>query len=108
MYFDMTPIEKFKLLDELFSLRKADEELMESERKLSDRKRLDDLLDSFQVANAELYALRVRLSDLLKQLATKDAENASLREKLKLSRRNLYGNKNQRGLFGQEEGSDIP
>lgn len=45
----MTPIEKSKLIDELFSLRKADQELLES-----DRKRLGDLLDSFQAANVEL------------------------------------------------------
>lgn len=55
--------------DELFSLRRADQEHLESYRK-----RLDDLLDSFQTANVELHGLCVQLSDLLKQLAAKDAE----------------------------------
>lgn len=106
-YSDMTPIEKSKLIDELFSLRKADQELMESERKRmeSDRKRLDDLLDSFQAANVELSGFRVQLSELLKQLAAKDAENASLREELKLSRKNLYGKKSQRGCSSKKKDS---
>lgn len=90
---DMTPKEKSKLIDEQVSLRKIDQESIESERKLmeSDRKRLDDLLESFQAANIELRALRVQLFELLQQLAAKDAKNASLKEKLKLSRKNLYG-----------------
>lgn len=69
----------------------------------SDRKRLDDLLDSFQAANVELRGLCVQLSELLKQLAAKDAENASLREELKLSRKNLYGKKNQCGCSSKKK-----
>lgn len=103
----MTPIEKSKLIDELFSLRKADQGLMESERKRmeTERKRLDDLLDSFQVVNVELRTLRVQLSDLLNQLAAKDAENASLREELKLSRKNLYGKKSRHGCSSKKKDS---
>lgn len=93
----MTHLEKSKLIDELFSLHKANRELMVSERKRveADRKRLYDLFDSFQVANVELRVLRVQFSEVLKQLATKDAENASLKEELKLGRSNLYGKKSQ-------------
>lgn len=101
----MAPIEKSKLIDKLVSLRKVDQERIESERKLmeSDRKRLDDLLESFQAANIELRALRVQLSEILQQLAAKDAENTSLKEELKLSRKNLYGKKSQRGCSGKKK-----
>lgn len=100
----MTPIEKSKLIDELFSLRKADQELMGSERKRmeTERKRLDDLLDSFQAVNVELRGLRVQFPELLNQLAVKDAEKC-------LSERGTEAEPQEEPawLFVQEEGLGI-
>lgn len=100
----MTTIEKSKLIDELVCLRKVERDCIESDRKRieSNSKSFDYLLNSFQMANIELCALRVQLSELLKQLTAKDAENACFNEELKLSRKNLYGMKNRRGCSGKK------
>ena len=86
------------LLDELFSLRKADKAEMEQLLAKLDRmtKQLLSLNESSQAQTRMIDELKRMLSDrdaLIEKLRT---ENATLKEQKKLSAKNRFGSKTQK------------
>lgn len=87
------------LLDKFASMHKADMELMAAERELriADRKRIDELLEALNLSNVEMRGMREQIADLLKIVQAVNAENISLREQLRVHKKDRYGKKDQRG-----------
>lgn len=104
-YSDMNSMEKSKLLDELFALRKADKE---RETRLLER--LDRMTGQLLSLNENSQVLIKANEDLKKMIAERDAlidklqkENVALKEQKKLSRKGLYGSKSQKLSVKKEE-----
>lgn len=88
-YSDMSSEEKSKLIMELMRLRQSDQERIDS---LIDK--VDKLSDSLLSSTEESRLLRLELS----KLSSLQKENASLKEQLKLERKNRYGSRSQKGV----------
>lgn len=106
-YSDMNSMEKSKLLDELFALRKADKE--ERDKLLE---KLDRMTDQLLLLNESSQAQTKVIEELKRMIADRDAlidklqkENISLKEQKKLSRKGLYGCKSQKLSVKKEEPS---
>lgn len=100
----MNSMEKSKLLDELFAMRKADKEEMS---KLLER--LDRMTGQLLSLNESSQAQTKVIGELKKMIADRDIlidrlqmENAALKEQKRLSRKKLYDSKSQK-LSGKKE-----
>lgn len=103
-YSDMNSMEKSKLLDELFALRKADKE--ERDRLLE---KLDRMTGQLLALNESSQVLIKANEELKRMIADRDTlidklqkENIALKEQKRLSRKGLYGSKSQK-LSGKKE-----
>ena len=97
-YSDMNSMEKSMLLDELFSLRKADK--AEREQLLA---KLDHMTEQLLSLNESSQAQTRMIDELKRMLSDRDAlieklrkENAALKEQKKLSAKNRFGSKTQK------------
>lgn len=95
---DMNSMEKSMLLDELFSLRKADK--AEREQLLA---KLDRMTEQLLALNENSQAQTRMIDELKRMLSERDAlieklrkENASLKEQKKFSARHRFGSKTQK------------
>ena len=86
-YSDMNSMEKSMLLDELFSLRKADK---------AEREQLLALNESSQAQTKMIDELKRMLSDRDALIEKLRKENAALKEQKKLSAKNRFGSKTQK------------
>lgn len=95
-YSDMNSMEKSMLLDELFSLRKADK---------AEREQLLALNESSQAQTKMIDELKRMLSDRDALIEKLRKENAALKEQKKLSDKNRFDGKTQK-LSSKNRGSD--
>ena len=106
-YSDMNSMEKSMLLDELFSLRKADK--AEREQLLA---KLDRMTEQLLTLNESSQAQTRMIDELKRMLSDRDAlieklreENAALKEQKRLSAKNRFGSKTQK-VSSTDRGSD--
>ena len=97
-YSDMNSMEKSMLLDELFSLRKADK--AEREQLLA---KLDRMTEQLLALNESSQAQTQMIDGMKRMLSEREAliekirkENAALKEQKKLSAKNRFGSKTQK------------